>query len=107
MKVSYIPKELLHIILDYDGRIKYKNGKYVNIIHKNDFRYNIIQKVVLNKLLIIKDIDLAKEDFYFEINFDIDKKVGLYYDYNLGNNNILVIGFYDTRNGFKQIKTYL
>jgi len=107
MKVSYIPKELLHIILDYDGRIKYKNGKYVNIIHKNDFRYNIIQKVVLNKLLIIKDIDLAKDDFYFEINFDIDKKVGLYYDYNLGNNNILVIGFYDTRNGFKQIKTYL
>jgi hypothetical protein len=107
MKVSYIPKELLHIILDYDGRIKYKNGKYVNIIHKNDFRYNIIQKVVLNKLLIIKDIDLAKDDFYFEINFDIDKKVGLYYDYNLGHNNILVIGFYDTRNGFKQIKTYL
>jgi len=107
MKVSYIPKELLHIILDYDGRIKYKNGKYVNIIHKNDFRYNIIQKVVLNKLLIIKDIDLAYDDFYFEINFDIDKKFGLYYDYNLGNNNIFVIGFYDTRNGFKQIKTYL
>ena len=50
---------------------------------------------------------MAKDDFYFEINFDIDKKVGLYYDYNLGNNNILVIGFYDTRNGFKQIKTYL
>jgi len=107
MKVSYIPKELLNIILEYDGRIKYKNGKYVNIIHKNDYRYNIIQKVVLNRLLIIKDIDLANDDFYFEINFDIDKKVGLYYDYNLGNNNILVIGFYDTRNGFKQIKTYL
>ena len=32
---SYIPKELLDIILAYDGRIKYKNGKYVNIIHKN------------------------------------------------------------------------
>jgi hypothetical protein len=107
MKVPYIPKELLNIILEYDGRIKYKNGKYVNIIHKNDYRYNIIQKVVLNRLLIIKDIDLANDDFYFEINFDIDKKVGLYYDYNLGNNNILVIGFYDTRNGFKQIKTYL
>ena len=35
MKVPYIPEELLHIILAYDGRIQYKNGKYVNIIHKN------------------------------------------------------------------------
>jgi len=107
MKVPYIPTELLNIILDYYGKIQYKNGKYVNIIHKNDYRYYIIQKVVLNKLLIMKDIDLADDGFYFEINFDLDKKVGLYYDYNLGNNNIFVIGFYDTRNGFKQIKTYL
>ena len=109
MKVPYIPKELLNIILEYDGKIQYKNGKYVNIIHKNDHRYYIIQKVVLNKLLIMKDIDLADDGFYFEINFDIDKKVGLYYDYNLGNNNIFVIGFYDTRNvkRCKQIKTYL
>jgi hypothetical protein len=107
MKVPYIPKELLNIILEYYGKIQYKNGKYVNIIHKNDYRYYIIQKVVLNKLLIMKDIDLADDGFYFEINFDNTKKVGLYYDYNLGNNNIFVIGFYDTRNGFKQIKTYL
>jgi hypothetical protein len=105
MKVPYIPKELLNIILEYDGRIKYKNGKYVNIIHKNDYRYYIIQKVVLNKLSIMKDFDFANDSFYFEINFDIDKKVGLYYDYNLYNNNLFVIGFYDTRNGFKQIKT--
>jgi hypothetical protein len=107
MKVPYIPKELLNVILEYDGRIKYKNGKYVNIIHKNDYRYYIIQKVVLNKLSIMKDFDLANDDFYFEINFDIDKKVGLYYHYNLYNNNLFVIGFYDTRNGFKQIKTFL
>jgi len=42
MQFQYIPTELLDIILEYDGRIKYKKGKYVNIIHKNDERYNII-----------------------------------------------------------------
>jgi hypothetical protein len=37
-----IPTDLLSLVLEYDGRIKYKNGKYVNIIHKKDERYNII-----------------------------------------------------------------
>ena len=49
MKVPYIPKELLNIILDYDGHINYKNGKYVNILHKNDLRYNIIKSVINKK----------------------------------------------------------
>ena len=38
MKAPYIPNELLDIILEYDGRIKYKNGQYVTIIHQNDER---------------------------------------------------------------------
>jgi len=41
MLAHYIPKELVNIILEYDGRIKYKKGKYINIIHKLDYRYNI------------------------------------------------------------------
>jgi hypothetical protein len=53
MKVSYIPTELLDIILQYDGRIKYKNGKFINIIHKNDKRYHIIKPVVRKKIKIM------------------------------------------------------
>ena len=59
MKNIYIPKDILHIILEYDGRIKYKNGKYVNVIHKNDERYNIIMPVISKKIVIMKNIDLC------------------------------------------------
>jgi len=53
---KYLPHYLINIILDYDGRIKYKNGKYINIIHKYDFRYNIIELLIEKKKEIMKDI---------------------------------------------------
>jgi len=34
MNVPDIPKEILHLILEYDGRIKYRKGEYINTIHK-------------------------------------------------------------------------
>ena len=69
MKNIYIPKDVLNVILEYDGRIKYKNGKYVNVIHKNDERYNIIMPVISKKMVIMKNIDLSGKDFYFEFGF--------------------------------------
>ena len=73
MKAPYTPKDLLHIILQYDGRIKYKNGKYVNIIHKNDERYNIITPIISKKMKIMQNIELSDTGFYFEFGFDICK----------------------------------
>jgi len=104
-----IPTDLLSLVLEYDGRIKYKNGKYVNIIHKKDERYNIIQKIIVKKIEIIKkNLDIVHDNFYFEVSFDLDNKVGLYYDYNLGNNNRFLIGYYDSRNNdYLHFRTYL
>jgi len=57
MKFVEFPKEILHIILSYDGRIKYRNGKYVNIIHKDDERYNIIAPIINKKMEIIQQLE--------------------------------------------------
>lgn len=105
---TFIPKELLHEILEYYGRIKYKNGKYVNIIHKNDKRYNVILPYINKKIKIIKTIEFNSHGFYLEFNFDISEYVGLVYDYNFSYANKFEICYYDWRNNkIKQIRTYL
>jgi hypothetical protein len=108
MIVTEIPTELLDIILEYDGRIKYKKGKYVNIIHKHDDRYNIIQQLINKKMEIMKRTEVDGSGFYFEFGFDTCVNVGLCYDYNFSYENKFEICYYDTRNnGWEQIRTYL
>lgn len=110
MIVPYIPKELVNIILDYDGRISYKKGKYFNIIHKNDFRYDIINSILSKKMEIMKKMEIRDGiRYYFEISFDIDIRIGLCYDYNFSWKDTFEICYYDFRNGsdISQIRTYL
>lgn len=117
MLYRYIPKELINIILDYDGRIKYEKGKYINIIHKYDYKYNIIEPIINNKIKVFKNVEIfSKNKFYFDINFDKYKYMGLIYDYSNYkyydetsdlSNNILKICFYNLKyNNIIQIKSY-
>jgi hypothetical protein len=104
-----LPKELLHIILEYDGRIKYRKGMYVNIIHKHDSRYNIIQGVINKKAEIMKRVQIENiTNFYFEFSFDTDCAFGLCYDYNFSRPNQFEICYFDFRDyNTRQIRTYL
>jgi len=114
---TYIPKELINLILEYDGRIQYRlkydettksrKGSYVNIIHKNDARKNIINPIIEKKIKILKTIELDGTDFYFEFGFEQDKWIGLSFDYNFSFDNRFEICYYNTRNGLEQIRTYL
>jgi len=40
-----LPTELVHRILEYDGRIKYRHGKYMNQIAQDDYRYHLLRKI--------------------------------------------------------------
>jgi hypothetical protein len=88
-----LPSELVNLILDYNGLIKYKykqnDGidyhKYVNIIHKNDTRYDIIRPAISKKLYIIQHAYICstnKECFRFKISFNKIPQLELCYDFN-------------------------
>ena len=77
-----LPFELLNIILDYDGRIKYKYKtknsidyhKYVNVIHKHDKRYSIVSPIIDKKVNIVKDAEISSNKLGFEFVVSFDKQ---------------------------------
>jgi len=68
--LSYLPFDVLNIILQFDGRIKYLHKKrmYINIISKNDYRYKIIEKKINNQLNLIQHFNMGD----IEIKYYID-----------------------------------
>ena len=116
MNSYYIPYELLNIILEYDGRIKYRNGKYINIIDKNDYRYKILIDIILYKIQIFNLSVVKNKKFYNIIYFNNGHNMGmglcymgLCYDYNWSNENTFEICLttYKHDTGIKQIRTIM
>ena len=40
-----LPLEIVHRILEYDGKIKYRHGKYMNQIAQDDVRYKMLKQM--------------------------------------------------------------
>ena len=45
----FLPKDVVNIILEYDGQIRYRNGEYINIIPKTDKRYTMVNAIIKKK----------------------------------------------------------
>lgn len=74
--ITNLPFDVLNIILQYYGRIKYLHKKhiYVNIINKNDYRYNIIEKKINNKINLINTLNIGNNglNFYIDVYYKND-----------------------------------
>ena len=47
--MNLLPLEIVHRILEYDGRIIYRHGKYMNQIAQDDYRYHLLRKISVFK----------------------------------------------------------
>ena len=65
-----LPNDIINIILSYDGKIKYRKGKYVNQIEKN--RYTIFTKIRKPEITFQKYENYTNE-IYIRINFTHSK----------------------------------
>ena len=117
-----LPLELVDKILQYDGRIKYRKGEFVNVIHPRDlgfyrFILNPVLKKKRNMHIDIKRIinaynenynnvvttatiergNIGKNKFYFEFEFDTLPGRGICYDY-YWNSYDFKISYFDYRN---------
>jgi hypothetical protein len=108
-----LPYELVNIILDYDGRIKYKYKtknsidyhKYVNVIHNHDERYNVIAPIIGKKQKIMKETDISsnKLGFEFVVGFDKQPCMRLCYE----NNKSVPNNFFISYVNMKEARAYM
>lgn len=45
MSFTQLPQDIEYNILEYTGDVKYRNGKYMFQIPKNDLRYKILERI--------------------------------------------------------------
>ncbi len=108
-----ITRDIIHHILEYIGTIKYKDGKYINIIHKYDIRYTNLGEIIDKKIEILKNAHIINNEttghhFFFEFGFsNSNDLMGLSYDYRFNDFGKFEICYYDFRCGILQLRTYI
>ena len=85
-----LPKEIVNIIIQYDGRIKYRKGKYVNQLNIENKKYDLLNKFFINKTHIFNKILFVNGDALY-MDFPVGKYYfGMIYDYKYHGSGYMV-----------------
>lgn len=76
---AFLPKELKNIILEFDGQIKYRRGKYINQINIRDPKYDCLKSMPQKRFtysLTESSVSLKITRFKtFMLSVNIDEKI--------------------------------
>lgn len=53
-----LPNEIIHIILQYDGKIKYRFGMYIDQLNTDIIKYNLLREHLINNSCIMNKVQL-------------------------------------------------
>jgi len=93
-----IPRDIVHIILEYDGQIRHRRCKYIDVIPKTDPRRNMLDEFLTKKAEILENIEIDGGNFFIEIVFETHPYMGLSYDYQWSQSNKYEICFFSYKN---------
>ena len=97
-RISNIPIDIVHVILEYDGQIRHRSGKYINAIPLTDARRNMLDAILIKKLEILANAEVDGATFFYEVIFENEPWMGLYYDFNWSQSDVFEICFYSYKN---------
>lgn len=119
-KFSYLPNELVHIIINYTDVIVYRHGKFLNRLNKSDNKYHLVNSIPRPifteryKILIrledtnykgyFLNYDTSNNLLTLNVKFVYREKDGFDKYYNIKSNTTYL---FDTNNKWRKIVDYL
>jgi hypothetical protein len=91
MDLKYFPKELIILILEYSGKIKYANGKFIDQLDLTDTKYNLVIQNIGQKIIGSQQMT-TNYNGSFLMNVSLNN--GLYGYMYWHDFNTYMIGFY-------------
>ena len=87
------PQEIVNKILEYDGRIKYRNGKYMDQLSILDDKYNKIVKLINKKSMIYENYNYPSY-IHFLLKKENGIHIGIIFDMDDYYTDYFIISFY-------------